>query len=290
MQAAGGRLLGLGVLLDEPVRQGVDHGADLVVAADRLVRGLVELEVLRVQDDVDVPGVGEFAQFQRRELDLGRPAAAEHVDVRDRGILERLVDVVRDFRHQQLVGVLDQHPGHVEGHVAVADHRDLLGLQRPVARNVGVTVVPGDEVGPAEGPLEPDAGNVQFRVLDGAGGEDHGVVEGAEIVQGQVAAVGDVAEEADVAAVQDFVQRVDDPLDPRVVRGDAVADQAVRGRVRLEEVDADLEVAVLDFVGLGQDVRGVDAGRSGADNRNAERTFGRSFRRSFGRVGHREPF
>ena len=128
---------------------------------------------------------------------------------------------------------------------------------------------------PPKEPSESDAGNVQVRVLDGAGGEDHGVVEGTEIVQGQVAAVGDVAEEPDVAAVQDLVQRVDDPLDPRMVRGDAVADEAVRGRVRLEEVDADLEVAVLDLIGLGQDVRGVDAGRSGADNRNAERTFGR---------------
>ena len=154
-----------------------------------------------------------------------------------------LVDVVRDFGHQQLVGVLGQHAGHVQGHVAVADHGDLLGLQRPVARHVRVPVVPGDEVGGAVGPLEPDAGDVQVRVLDGAGGEDHGVVEGAEVVQGQVAAVGDVAEEADVAAVQHLVQRVDDALDPRVVRGDAVADQAVRGRVRLEEVDADLEVA-----------------------------------------------
>ena len=97
VQPAGGRLLGLGVLLDEPVRQGVDHGPDLVVAADGLVRGLVELEVLGVQDDVDVLGVAEFAQLQRRELHLGRAAAAEDVDVRDRGILERPVDVVRDF-------------------------------------------------------------------------------------------------------------------------------------------------------------------------------------------------
>ena len=120
-------------------------------------------------------------------------------------------------------------------------------------------------------------GNVQVCVLDGAGGEDHGVVEGTEVVQRQVPAVGDVAQEADVAAVQDLVQRVDDALDARMVRGHAVADQAVRRRVGLEEVDADLEVAVLDLVGLGQDVRGVDTGRSGADNRDAEGTFGGGF-------------
>ena len=149
-----------------------------------------------------------------------------------------------------------------------------------------MAVVPGDEVRPAEGALKVDARNVQVRVLDGAGGEDHGVVEGAEIMECQVAAVGDVAQEADVAAVQDLVQGVHDALDPRVVRRHAVADQAVGGRVGLEEVDADFEVAVLDLVGLGQDVRGVDACRSGADNRDAEGTFGGGF----GRVGHREPF
>ncbi|MCY1241370.1 hypothetical protein D9M72_542670 [compost metagenome] len=82
------------------------------------------------------------------------------------------------------------------------------------------------------------------------------------------------------------MQGVDDALDARVVRGHAVADQAVRGGIGLEEVDADLEVAVFDFIGLGQDVRGIDAGRSGADDRDAEGTFGSGF----GRIGHREPF
>ena len=218
VQPARGRFLGLGVLLDEPVRQGVDHGPDLVVAADGLVRGLVELEVLRIQDDVHVLGVAEFAQLQRRELHLGRAAAAKDVDVGDRRILQCPVDVVRDFGDQEFIGVLDQHAGHIEGHVAVADHRNLLGLQRPVPRHIRVAVVPGDEVRPAEGTLQADPGNVQVRVLDGSGGEDDGVVEGTEVMQRQVPAVGDVAEEPDVAAVQDLVQRVDDPLDPRMVR------------------------------------------------------------------------
>ena len=239
-----------------------------------------------IQDDVHVLGVAEFAQLQRRELHLGRAAAAKHVDVGDRRILERPVDVVRDFGDQEFIGVLDQHAGHVEGHVAVADHRNLLGLQRPVPRHVRVAVVPGDEVGPAEGSLQADPGNIQVRVLDGAGGEDDGVVERAEVMQRQVPAIGDVAEEPDVAAVQDLVQRVDDPLDPRMVGSHPVADEAVGRRIGLEEVDADLEVAVLDLIGLRQDVRGVDTGRARANNRDTEGTRGCGF----GRVGHREPF
>jgi hypothetical protein len=72
--------------------------------------------------------------------------------------------------------VLGEDAGHVEGHVAVADHGDFLGIQRPFAGNVRVSVVPGDEVGAAEGSLEFDARDVQVRVLDGAGGENDGVV------------------------------------------------------------------------------------------------------------------
>ncbi|MCY1245179.1 hypothetical protein D9M72_583060 [compost metagenome] len=94
--------------------------------------------------------MAQFAQFQRGELHLGRAAAAEDVYVSNRGLLQRPVDVVRDFRGQQLVGVLDQHAGNVQCHVAVADHGDFLGIERPFTRHVGVAVVPGDEVRAAE--------------------------------------------------------------------------------------------------------------------------------------------
>ena len=90
-------------------------------------------------------------------------------------------------------------------------------------------------------------------------------------------AVVHVAEEADVAAVQDLVQGVDDALDARVVRGDAVADQAVGRRVAVEEVDAHGQLAALDGFALGEDVGGVDAGGAGAHDGDAERTVGRTY-------------
>jgi hypothetical protein len=72
------------VLLHQPVGERVHHGLDLVVAADGVVGGFIEFEVLRVQHNVHILHVAELAQFQRGELDLRRAAPAEDVDVRDR--------------------------------------------------------------------------------------------------------------------------------------------------------------------------------------------------------------
>ena len=77
-------------------------------------------------------------------------------------------------------------------------------------------------------------------------------------------AVVDVAEEADLRLVEDLVQGGDDALDPRVVGGDAVADQAERGGHPLEEVDGDTRLG--GHVGLHQRVGGVDAGGAGSDD------------------------
>ena len=267
MQPAGGGLRGV---VGPPLLEGLDHDLDLVVLGDRQLGALVVLEVLVVDDDVDVPRLGELAQLEGGELHLGGAAAAEDVHVRDRGRLEPLVDVAGDLGEEHVVGVLGQHAGDVEGHVAVADDRDLAGLERPGAREVRVAVVPGHELGgPVHAP-EVVAGDVQRGVVDGSGGEDHGVVVGAEVGEGQVPAELHVAEEADVAAPQDGAQRGDDALDPGVVGGHAVADEAERGRVAVEQVDADLELPVLHGLGLGEHVRGVDAGRTGADDGDAQ--------------------
>jgi hypothetical protein len=44
-------------------------------------------------------------------------------------------------------GVLREHARDVERDVAVADHGDRLGLERPGAGHIGVTVEPAHEVG-----------------------------------------------------------------------------------------------------------------------------------------------
>ncbi|CVM96966.1 Uncharacterised protein [Streptococcus pneumoniae] len=134
-------------------------------------------------------------------------------------------------------------------------------------RHIRVPVVPGREIRATEraGQLHPR--HVQDRVADGPGGEHDRVVMPTQIRQAQIRAVVHVPQETDVPAVHDLVQRGDDPLDARMVRGHPVADQAERGRVPVEQVDADTEVPFL----LGQDVRRVHPGGSGTDDGDAQR-------------------
>ena len=72
--------------------------------------------------------------------------------------------------------MLGEDAGDVQGDVAVADDGDGCRVQRPLAREVRVAVVPADEVGGPERALGVDAGNVEVGVADRAGGEDDGVV------------------------------------------------------------------------------------------------------------------
>ena len=65
--------------------------------------------------------------------------------------------------------------------------------------------LPGDEVGGAVRAVEIDAGDRHGTVRRGAGGEDHTVVEGAQVVQADVARVVHIAEETDLRLVEHLV-------------------------------------------------------------------------------------
>ena len=125
-----------------------------------------------------------------------------------------------------------------------------------------MAVEPAHEVGGAVRALEIDARDVEIGIADGARREDDRVVVLLQVVERDVGAEVHVAEEADVTAVEHLAQRRDDALDARMVGRDAVADQSVGCRKLLEEVDRDVEAAL----GFQQDVGGVDAGGSGADD------------------------
>ena len=100
------------------------------------------------------------------------------------GSLQALVDVVGDFGDEQVVSVLGEDAGDVQGDVAVTEHCNLLSFERPGAGVVGVAVVPGDEVGCTVGAVQVDTLNVQRCVVDGAGREDNGVVVLAQVGEG----------------------------------------------------------------------------------------------------------
>lgn len=124
--------------------------------------------------------------------------------------------------------------------------------------------VPADEVRGTVVAGQVDTGDVQRPVGDRTGREDDRVVVPPQVVQLQVDAVGDVADEPDPLVLQHPVQGLDDLFDPRMVRRDAVPDQAERRGEPLDQVH--LGGGVL----LGHDVGGVDTGWSGTDDGDAE--------------------
>jgi hypothetical protein len=129
------------------------------------------------------------------------------------------VHVGRDLGGEHVVGGLGQDPGHVQRHVAGADHADLGGRQRPVARHIRMTVVPLHELGGAVAAGQGNAGDNQLPVPLAVGRHDHRVVVAAQVGEREVPAVGDVAEQPQAGLVEHSAQRVHDLLDPGVVRG-----------------------------------------------------------------------
>jgi hypothetical protein len=102
---------------------------------------------------------------------------------------------------------------------------DALRIQRPGLRDVGVRVVPVDEVRGPVGSGQIDAGQIECGVDEAAGGEDHRIVAVGELAEVDIGPVFDVAEQADVTAVEHLDERIDDALDPRMIGGDPIADE-----------------------------------------------------------------
>ena len=179
---------------------------------------------------------------------------------------EPIVDVRGNLSRAQILGVLGEHACGVERDVAVAQHRRDPVVERPVARHIRVPVVPAHELAGTETARQPDARDVELCITDGPGSEDDGVVVAFQVREGHVGAVVHVAEQPDVAALEHVPQRIDDPLDARVVRCDPVPHETVRRGQPLEEVDRDVELSVR----FQQEVGGVDTGRTGTDDRHPQ--------------------
>jgi hypothetical protein len=210
--------------------------------------------------------VPELAQLSAREGRLGGAAAAQHDDLLDVALAQRLERVIGDVRVLQLGGAQRQHPRHVGGDVAVADHdgapRREVELEVAVVR---VAVVPGDELcgSPAAGQiLTRDA---QRLVRLGAGRVDHGRVVAHELGVRDVDADLDVAQKAAAALERLAVERVLQALDLLVIGGDAAAQQAPRRRQPLEQVDLGVTAGPQQAGGRER------AGGSGADDRHTRR-------------------
>ena len=217
----------------------LDHLAGELVLAGHLDGLVVQIEVVLVDDELHAGQLLHLAQFLHAELGLGHATADEQVEHLGLVLADALVHVVRNVGLDlEVVGVAHEFAGHVHGHVAAADHGDVLGRKRPFAGTGGVAVIPFDELGGAVHAFKVGTGQVQRLVLDRAGGEQHGVVTGQQVVKSHVLAEFHVAVEVDVRVVERLLKRGGDELDGRVVRGHTVTHQAERHRQLLEQVDA----------------------------------------------------
>ena len=135
-------------------------------------------------------------------------APADHVDVGDRRRLDRPGGVIGQVGGCHLIRRLDQYPGHVDGDVADADHRRRRGVKVGIeAQEVGMAVVPADERGGAVNAPLVLAGDVHRAVERRADGQDHGVVDFAQLVQADVTAHRDVAAVPDPHRAMPCVRR-----------------------------------------------------------------------------------
>ena len=119
------------------------------VGLERRAARRVELEVGRVDDDVGAGELAELLQLRRRERGLHRAAAAEHHDLPDaRSRRSPSIAGVGRVGRRELLGGEREHPGDVDRDVAVPDHdRPLVREVELEVLEVGVAVVPGDERG-----------------------------------------------------------------------------------------------------------------------------------------------
>ena len=136
-----------------------------------------------VDDDVGLGHLAELADLGVGECRLRGSAAAEHDDLLDAALGQGLDRVVGGVGALQLVAGQGQHAGDVGGDVAVADHDDpLAGEVVAVVGEVGVGVVPIDELRGRVAAGQLLAGDAELAVGGGAVGEEDGVVALAQLL------------------------------------------------------------------------------------------------------------
>ena len=144
---------------------------------------------------------------------------------------------------RELLAGQREHARDVECDVPVPD--DDCALVREVeleVLEVGVAVVPGDELGRGPRAREVFAGDPEPPVRLRPDRVDDRVVERGELVVADVASDLDVAEEAEAGTRRDLLERTRDGLQLRMVRRDAEPDEPPGRRKPLDHVDLDRRI------------------------------------------------
>ena len=252
-----------------------DHLTGQLVFAGLFNRVFIQIEIVFVDDQLHSRQLLHLTQFLHGELGLRHTAADEQVQHASLVRLDALVHIVWNVSaFLQIVGIAHEFARHIHGHVAAADHGDFLSFKRPFASAGRITVVPFHKLGCAIHAIQVGTRQSKRLVLNGTGGEQHGIVTLKQLVEGHVLAEFHVAIQVDVGVVECLFECRRDEFDGRVVGGHAVAHQAERHRQLFEQVDSggSAEAELLaELLQLAQEnVRGVDACRAGADYSNTK--------------------
>ena len=205
----------------------------------RCARG-VELEVGRIDDHVGAGELAELLQLRRRERGLHRPAPAEHHDLLDPGRADRLDRLGRRVRRRELLRGEREHPGAVDRDVPVPDHdRPLVREVELAVLEVGVAVVPGDELGGRPRARQVLAGDAEPPVGLRADRVDDRVVEPQQLLVADGRSRPRRCRRSGSPAARGLLERARDGLDVLVVGRDAEPDEAPGRRQPLDQVDLD---------------------------------------------------
>ena len=249
-------------ILHRVVGQGLNDLTLLVRGAQCLFGALIEVEIVLGHNDVNVGNVPQFAQFQGGELHLRGASATKDMHVSNRVFSQALGDVFGDFSDQHVFDVLGQDTRNIQCNISDAQHGNRLCFKRPGAGVIRMPVVPRHEIGSAVGLRKVNARDIQWSIAISARGDNDRIVMGVKVLDGDVATYLNVSKQANIAALKNLVEGDDNLLDSGVVRGNAVAHQAVGGRKAFEQIDIHVQT------GLGQNVRCINARRACADNGN----------------------
>ena len=216
-------------ILHRVVRQSFDNLALLVRGAQGFFGTFVKVEVILGNNDVDIGNMPQLAQFQRRELHLGRATTTKDMNVSDGVFGKALCNVFRDLGHEHVFCVLRQDTGNIQSNISHPQNGHGFRFKRPRTGVVRVAVVPGDKVSSTVGLRQINTGDIQRGIAVSTGCDDDRIVVRMQVINGDVATNLNIAQKTNITALQDLVQSDNDLLDSRVIGSNTVTDQTIGG-------------------------------------------------------------
>ena len=128
-----------------------------------------------------------------------------------------------------------------------------------------MSVVPADELGGTENTLLVFAGEAELAIERRADRQDHGIVHLAKPIDIDVASDLDIAEVSDLQLGGGPIETAGNVLGGLMIGRHAIANEAVRRRQALDDVDLAIDSR------LDQGVRRIEAARPGTDDRDCDR-------------------